>query len=74
MMLMRQRWMMKDKPSFPPRMAGWKYQYKRVEKYLKLLRRCNEFLKHAPEFPYRLVVEYDIEDLQYEIKELSNEQ
>ena len=39
----------------------------------ELLRRCNEFLKHAPEFPYRLIAEYDIEDLQSELaKELGD--
>ena len=41
---------------------------------LALLRRCNEFLKHAPEFPLRLVREYDIEDLQDELaKELGDD-
>ena len=40
----------------------------------ELLRRCKKFLEHAPEFPYRLVMEYDIEDLQDELaKELKDE-
>jgi hypothetical protein len=40
-----------------------------ADKRLELLRRCNELLKHAPEFPYHLIVEYDIEELQKELAE-----
>ena len=30
--------MMKDKPSFPARLAGWEYQYERAEKQAKAIR------------------------------------
>ena len=39
---------MKDKPSFPPRMAGWEYKYNQAEKYLKLLRQCNNIMPTCP--------------------------
>ena len=39
----------------------------------ELLGRCYKILEHAPEFPFYLIAEYDIEDLQDELaKELEN--
>ncbi len=47
----------------------WSMLTDRLETYEKLLRRCYSFLEHAPEFPLRLVREYDIEELQHELAE-----
>ena len=38
---------MKDKHSFPARLAGWEYQYERAEKLLGLLTRAYRMLERC---------------------------
>jgi len=70
----RRRKEMEEKPSFPPRMAGWEYQYERAEQYLGLLKVSKgwmETIKYLSRFYSGINVtklEKDLEAIEKELK------